>query len=197
MLVQAFPQLVLNGNVAGLIGGELNQQQIELIDGTAVVNDQLHALVTPINPSPHQEAGFSHQVICEARVTLGKHHRFATSGEILKLQDRHAIALTGGDLAHFSHHRNGTHLGFVGLFLQGTQTDGGQQLRRGCELFEWVIGEVEAHQIFFETKLFGWGIVRHRRRLGCMAEIRRPIGIGGRSHQIKEVALAAVSVFGP
>ena len=101
VLVEAFPQLVLDGDVAGLIRGELNQQQIELINGAAVVDDQLHALVTPVNPSPNQEAGFSHQMICEARVALGKDHSLATSGEILELQDRHAIALACGDLAHY------------------------------------------------------------------------------------------------
>ena len=139
MLVQAFPQLVLNGDVAGLIRGELNQQQIELINGAAVVNDQLNALVTPINSSPDQEACFSHEMVREAGVALGEHHGFATSGEILELQDRHAIALTGGDLAHFSHHRNGTHFGFVRLLFQGAKTDGRQQLRRGRELFKRVI----------------------------------------------------------
>ena len=60
-------------------------------------------------------------------VALGKHHRLTAAGEILQLQDGHAIPLARGHLTQFGDHRDRTDLGLVGLLLQRAQADRCQQ----------------------------------------------------------------------
>ena len=52
MSLQALPQFVLNSNITGLIGSQLHQQQAQVINRTAVIDDELHTLITTIDCSP-------------------------------------------------------------------------------------------------------------------------------------------------
>ncbi len=69
-------------------------------------------------------------MIRQTRVTLREHNRFTTAGEILQLKNRHPVTLACGDLAELTDHGDRAHLGLVGLFFQGSQTDRSQEAGR-------------------------------------------------------------------
>jgi hypothetical protein len=46
--MQAIAQTVLNSNIGGLISHQFNNQQLQIIDGAAIVDDQLHAIIAAI-----------------------------------------------------------------------------------------------------------------------------------------------------
>jgi hypothetical protein len=54
MQLQTFPQPVLNCDVTGFIWHQLHQQQSQIIDGAAVINNQLSTVVATINRSPDE-----------------------------------------------------------------------------------------------------------------------------------------------
>ena len=199
MPLQALPQPVLDGDVTGLLGGELHQQQPQILDAAAIVEDQLHPLIAAIHRRPHQQPRIHHQVIGQARKRLGKHHRLTGTGEVLQLQHRHAVPLAGGHLAQLGHHRHHAHFGLVGLLLQAAQADRGQQVHLAAQLAQGVVGDVEAEKLLFQLELLPRRIVGHRGGLRSGGEIRGShCGIGGGGgEQIKEVALAAGPVLRP
>ena len=73
--LEAFPQLVLNRHITGLIGVQFHHQQAQVIDGAAVIHNQLNTLIAAIHSGPHQETGLSEQMIRKPGVALGKNHR--------------------------------------------------------------------------------------------------------------------------
>ena len=80
MALQAFAQAVLDSDVSGLVGRQIHQHQLEVVDAAAVIDDQLHPFVAPIDRRPHQQAGIHHQVVGQAGVALGEHHCLAAAG---------------------------------------------------------------------------------------------------------------------
>ena len=98
MPMQAFPQPVLNHDVCRLVGRQLHHQQLQIVDAAAILHDQLHPIVATIHTAPHQQASIDDQMIGQAGIALGKHHRLAATGEVLQLQHRHAVPLAGGHL---------------------------------------------------------------------------------------------------
>ena len=139
-------------------------------------------------------------MVAQTGVGLGKDHGLAAAAEVFELQHRHAVALAGGDLANFAHHDHRTHLDLVGLFLQGGQGQGGEQLQGAAELLERVVRQVKAHQLLLEPQFFVAGVVAYRSGLG-----RRRGGAGRRqrsidaipTQQVEQVALTASPVAGP
>ena len=89
-------------------------------------------------------------MVGQAGVALGEHHRLAAAGEVFEHQNRHAISLAGVHLAQVGHHGHQAHLGLIGLLFEAAQTDGGKQAHGAAELFEGMVGKIEAEQFFFE-----------------------------------------------
>ena len=108
-------------------------------------------------------------MVRQSGITLGKHHGFATSGEILQLKDGHSVPLAGGDLTQLSDHRDGTDLGLVRLLLKRPQTDGCKESSTGSELLERMVGQIKAKQLLLQLELLGWAVIRHRSSLGSEA----------------------------
>ena len=157
---------MLHRDVGGLLAIKANHHQIKLIDQRHIVDDQLHPIIAAVHLAPQQQPGIHHQVVAEAGIGFRKHHSFSAAGEIFDLQDRHAIAFAGRDHPHFRHHHQGGNPLAVSLLREAAQANGHQQPAGVLQLLEWMIGEVEAHQLFLQPQLLGGCVVGHGRRFG-------------------------------
>ena len=198
--LQTFAQAMLHGDIAGLFRQQVHHQDLEVIDGAAIINNQLHPLIATVDRAPNHQAGIDHQVVGQAGIGFRKHHGLTAATEVFELEHGHAVALAGGDLADFRHHRHDADPGLVGLLFQAAQAHGREQADRPAELLERMVGEIEAHQLLLQPQLLSWGVIGHRGRLRGRAGVARAAS-GGAScrtaEQVEEVALAAGPVLRP